>query len=67
MNITIAGARYVGLSNAMLITQNYQVIVYDFIPERIEQLNDMIVSNRMIDEMKDVKDKIYTCDLFGDD
>jgi UDPglucose 6-dehydrogenase len=39
MNITIAGAGYVGLSNAMLLSQNHKVIVFDVLSEKIEQLN----------------------------
>jgi len=49
MKITIAGTGYVGLSNAMLLSQNHEVIV----------------ANRMVDELEDAKDKVYTRDLFG--
>jgi UDPglucose 6-dehydrogenase len=40
MNITIAGAGYVGLSNAMLLSQNHKVIVFDVLSEKIDQLNN---------------------------
>lgn len=80
MKIPVAGTGYVGLSNAMLLAQNYHVIAVDIVEEKeffhsevITDLDafkakaDVIVSNRMTEELVDVTEKVYTRDLFGCD
>lgn len=42
MNISVFGLGYVGLANALLLSQNEQVKAYDIVGEKIEMLNQVI-------------------------
>ena len=60
MKITIVGAGYVGLANAMLLSQHHEVIIHDVNPKKIEKLrnrkspiNDNEITNFL--ENKDIK------------
>ena len=39
MKITVAGAGYVGLSNALLLSQHHDVTILEIVAERVEQIN----------------------------
>lgn len=56
MKIAIAGIGYVGLSNAVLLSQHNEVIVVDVIPEKVEMINN---KNSPIND-KDIKDYLQT-------
>ena len=42
MKVVVAGAGYVGLSNAILLSQNHEVVLLDINPIRITQINNKV-------------------------
>ena len=42
MKITVIGIGYVGLSNAILLSQKHEVISYDIDSNKVEQLNKKV-------------------------
>lgn len=42
MKIAVAGTGYAGLSNAVLLSQRYEVIAVDIVPEKVEKINARI-------------------------
>ena len=45
MKIAIAGTGYVGLSNAILLSQHNEVIAVDLVPEKVALINSKKFKN----------------------
>src|SRR5690554_5849840 len=59
MKITVAGAGYVGLSNAVLLAQHNEVIALDIIQEKVDMINDRM--SPIID--KEIEEYLATKEL----
>lgn len=68
MKIAVAGTGYVGLSNAILLSQNNDVYAVDIVPEKVEMINrgESPIVDREISEYLREKELHLTATLDGD-
>ena len=57
MKITVVGMGYVGLSNAILLSQKHDVIAVDVMPERVEMVNNRKCPIHDVDMIKFLRDR----------
>ena len=56
MKIAVAGLGYVGLSNAILLAQNNEIVAVDVVPEKVEMINNKkspIIDNEIEEYLKE--------------
>jgi len=65
MKIAIAGVGYVGLSNAMLLSQKHEVVALDIIPDKVDKLNKKIspIEDALIEDFLAHKELKFTATL----
>ena len=85
MKVALVGLAYVGLSNAVLLSQNNQVVAVDVVRDKVnmiksfaavksaeqsrrfKRISDIVVANRVTEEVQGVSAGEYTKDLFYGD